>query len=346
MNSLKAIHRFGAYNGMFPGALSQVRHYAARKGTREKMRKKKVKVEVKKLTLAEKIKRHKKVNIVKPDMILYNFEKKLVATDDVYYRPFYQWKIYSFAEAIESHREYFHPTMFNMPDTLVNIYVELNMQGVKKTKPVETFHSIVPVRHNFDHGEVRQILVFCKTENEVKEVLDNGAALAGGSDIIKLIMSGEISVSNYDTVIAHPSMMPEILTIRGLLKKKHPTIKQGTVSPDLKTMLNTHLRGIKYTAKPYDHYPEYGQTTIPIGTLDMPTEHLEDNLQDAVDSIMKVKPKRPGFFITRIRVECPSSKARLKIDHTIYTKEESSDNKQPAPEEEEDDNVAVAVPVS
>lgn len=42
------------------------------------------------------------------------------------------------------------------------------------------------------------------------------------------LQSGEVSLHNYDTVLAHPSVMPEILTIRGLLKRKHPNLKAGT----------------------------------------------------------------------------------------------------------------------
>lgn len=66
--------------------------------------------------------------IIKPDSILYNYEKKPIASDDVYLMSHYQWKIYPFREAIQLHREYFHPTIFNVPDALVNIYIELNMQ--------------------------------------------------------------------------------------------------------------------------------------------------------------------------------------------------------------------------
>lgn len=129
-------------------------------------------------------------------------------------------------------------------------------QGVKKTKPVEAFNRMISVRHPFKHGEDRNVLVFCKDENQIKDALDAGAALAGGSDIVKLIMvmyliilknsyryknyktrvspstlcltqDGELSVHNYDVVIAHPTMMPEVLTLRGLLKRKHPSIKGG-----------------------------------------------------------------------------------------------------------------------
>ena len=63
---------------------------------------------------------------------------------------------------------------------------------MKKTKPLDSFHNIVTIKNSFDHGEERKILAFCKTEDQVKEALDEGAALAGGSDIIKLILVMDI----------------------------------------------------------------------------------------------------------------------------------------------------------
>lgn len=47
---------------------------------------------------------------------------------------------------------------------------------------------MISVRHPFKHGEARNVLVFCKDENHIKDALDGGAALAGGSDIVKLIV--------------------------------------------------------------------------------------------------------------------------------------------------------------
>lgn len=44
------------------------------------------------------------------------------------------------------------------------------------------------MKHSFDHGEDRKILVFAKSEEDIKDALDTGAALAGGADIVKLIV--------------------------------------------------------------------------------------------------------------------------------------------------------------
>ena len=65
--------------------------------------------------------------ITKPDAILYTDDSKPIATDDVFYGKYFKWKIYPFAEAVECHRENFHPTMYDLPNALLKIFVELNM---------------------------------------------------------------------------------------------------------------------------------------------------------------------------------------------------------------------------
>lgn len=59
---------------------------------------------------------------------------KLVSPDDVWPYKYYQWKVYSAAEAINCFKESHHPTMFNLPNSLLNVSIELNMALTKKVK--------------------------------------------------------------------------------------------------------------------------------------------------------------------------------------------------------------------
>lgn len=52
-------------------------------------------------------------------------------TDDVYIQKLYRWKVYSFVEAVQCHRETHHPDMYNKPEANLHVTVELNMQGEK-----------------------------------------------------------------------------------------------------------------------------------------------------------------------------------------------------------------------
>lgn len=69
----------------------------------------------------------------------------------------------------------------------------------------------------FDQNIERTILVFCKGEAKQKEATDAGATLVGGPELIKDVQSGELSLSHFNYIIAHPNILPELVAIRGKL---------------------------------------------------------------------------------------------------------------------------------
>lgn len=72
-------------------------------------------------------------------------------------------------EAIQMHRETHDPTMYNMPDAPLNILIELNMQGEKKTRFVTDFSKLALIEYPFEHGEVRQVIAFAKDEVSARD---------------------------------------------------------------------------------------------------------------------------------------------------------------------------------
>lgn len=93
---------------------------------------------------------------------------KAVPNDNVYIGRYYRWRVYSVTEAIQCHRETHHPTMYGIPNAKLNVEIELNMQGEKKTRFVDNFQRIAMIPHKFDHGEERNILVLAKGEVSFK----------------------------------------------------------------------------------------------------------------------------------------------------------------------------------
>lgn len=157
---------------------------AARKGTREKARKKKVKVEVKKLGFIPENQRGRNKYFFKSEEISFIHQNKIlnfrlnllrqdkhiddswksVSTDNVWVGRYCRWPVYTVAEAIECHRETHHPSMYNEPNAPLNVAIELNMQGEKITRFVDKFQRTVTIPHPFDQKIERNILVFGKGE--------------------------------------------------------------------------------------------------------------------------------------------------------------------------------------
>ncbi|KAG7190964.1 hypothetical protein KM043_007015 [Ampulex compressa] len=327
-----------AYN-VTPLCFIQVRNYAARKGTREKARKKKVKVVVEKLgfiphkervSVAEK-KQIRNINLKVTDA------KKLPVIDNVWLARFHKWKYYPFAEAVQCHRETHHPTMYNLPNSNLQVLIELNLYNAKKTKIMHEFSHLVRIPHTFDHGEEREIVAFCKTPEDQKAAREAGATFVGGRDLIKQAQTGEFSLKNLEYIVAHTSILPDLLLIKGLIRKQFPSTKTGSLGDDITKLVHTYRYGIKYKAIKHPYQPDFATITTSIGTLNMETEHLEENFKALISQVETVKPKRDGPLILRVQLLSPPSREKFLID----IKQSLSEGTQP--EVEEDDDVTEAV---
>lgn len=307
---------------------------AARKGTREKARKKKVKVEVKKVGFIPHNQRDKKINLQRLNKHVDDSWKQ-IPTDDVYVGRYYRWPVYTVAEAIECHRETHHPSMYNEPKAPLNALIELNMQGEKATRFVDNFSRMAAIPHPFDHGEERKILVFTKENELVAEAREAGATIVGGVETIKDIKSGEIAHTDFQYVIAHVNILAELVSLRGLLKQRFPNTRNDTLGTNLSEMIAKFINGVYYSAVKDEYQQNFGLINTCIGTLDMDAAKLEENLKFLLSDINSVRPKREGKFITRVLLKSPPSVEQLKIDPFLYVPESYSKPKNAKPSTEE-----------
>ncbi|XP_011873695.1 PREDICTED: 39S ribosomal protein L1, mitochondrial [Vollenhovia emeryi] len=328
LNNLFATYRHAACLNFCPIGFLQARNYAARKGTREKARKKKVKVVIEKVGFIPHNQRAAKIEAKKKKIdineIILDDSKRSEPIDNVWIAQFYKWKIHTFEEAVQNHRETHHPTIYNLPEAPVKALIELDMQGIKKTKFVDAFTRIVCLPHVFSHGQNRKVLAFCQTSEMEDVAKEAGAHFAGGKWLIKKIQNGDFSLKEYDVVVSEPGILPDLLLIRGLMRKKFPSVKSGTLGADVKMLVTKFLNGIMYTAKPHELLKSYGTIDIAFGTLDMDTKQLEENFAAIIKDVHDARPRRPGPFITRTRIVCSQSKEMLKVDFEQYLSEDGT----------------------
>ncbi|XP_067617324.1 large ribosomal subunit protein uL1 [Eurosta solidaginis] len=294
---------------------------AARKGTREKARKKKVKVEVKKVGFIPHNQRDKKLNLHRENLHFDDSWKQL-PKDNVYILKYYRWPVYTVAEAIQCHRETHHPTIYNVPNAPLNVHIELDMQAEKKNRFLDNFQRMALIPHKFDHGEERKILVFTKGNDQVSEAREAGATLVGGIELIKDISNGELLLSDYQYILAHPNILPELVALRGLMKRKFPNPRSETLGTNLTEMIHRFSNGISYSATKDEHQQDFGLISTCIGTLNMDSYKLEENLRYLLQDVDSIRPKRDGErFIKRVLLKSPPSSERLKIDPYQYITE-------------------------
>ncbi|EEZ97527.1 mitochondrial ribosomal protein L1 [Tribolium castaneum] len=321
----------------------QIRYYAARKGTRERKAKKKVKKEVVETPkfIPHNERNKEKFLALRPKLKYDDSWKQPPPSDDVYHVRYYQRPAMSLVEAIKNHRETHHPDMYNEPGASLLVRIELNMQGEKATRFVDDFTRIVPIPFKFEHGEERPIIAFAKTGSAQKEALNAGAQLAGGVDLIKQVQNGAVSLQNFKFVIAHPDILPELVALRGLMKRRFPNPKMGTLDVDLGAVAERFVNGISYTAKKDEYEKDFGLIETVIGSLDMDVEHLEGNFGALVKDVYSMRPKRQGDFISRCLLVSPPSSEKFKVEYRGYVEEAPRKVVDQEEEEEKGERVAL-----
>ncbi|CAG5033679.1 unnamed protein product [Parnassius apollo] len=315
-------------------------YYAARKGTRAKARAKKVKVEITKVGFIPHNQRgrDKAAKVVVNKHLDDSF--KQVSKDDVYPMRYYRWVVYTAEEAVKAHQETHHPTMYNVPDALVYAKIEMNMEAVKKNRYLDNFTRLTLLPHSFPRDEERTILAFCKGPELIKQALEAGATTAGASEIVKKIQDGELKLFDYDYIIAHPNMITELVPIRGLMKRRFPNIRNGTLDSNLCDLVKKFAAGIQFRVTKDEQQENYGSVEVPVGRLNMDAKQIAENIDVLLKDIQSARPKREGLFITRCLIISPPSTEKLKIDPFVHVDRELSKEVQ---EDSDDEDEAVAV---
>lgn len=211
--------------------------------------------------------------------------------------------------------------MYNVPNAPLIAHIELNMKGEKATRLVDNFFRMTAVNNKFNHGEDRSILVFTKGQENLELARKAGATLVGGPELVKDFQNGDMQLGDYQYVIAHPNVLPDLVPIRGLMKKKFPNPKNGTLGANLEELVTRFMNGIQYSALKDENQTDFGLISTTVGTLDMDPKHLEENLVSLLKDVDLMRPKRDGKFITRVLLKSPPSPEQLKIDPFIYVPE-------------------------
>ncbi|NOZ25760.1 MAG: 50S ribosomal protein L1 [Nitrospirae bacterium] len=195
-------------------------------------------------------------------------------------------KIIEAKKKVDSTREYYldeaidiiKEVSFAKFDESVDLAVKL---GVDPKKSDQIVRGTVSLPHGT--GRKVRVLVFAKGEKE-KEALEAGADYVGAEDLVEKIQKGWLE---FDKAVATPDMMGlvgrigKILGPRGLM----PNPKLGTVTFDV----GKAVREIK--AGKVDFRVEKGGIVhMSVGKVSFDKEKLVENVQAALNALLKAKP--------------------------------------------------------
>ncbi|GAB6028526.1 mitochondrial 54S ribosomal protein mrpl1 [Chamberlinius hualienensis] len=303
--------------------VNQIRWFPARKSTREKRDKIK---RAYKLRMASQIKKDEVPETrkwaSKSQMSTRTRTNMFHATreveDDCWIAIHHKRQLFPIAEVIEMFRETHHPTIFNKPQAPLFLSLELNMTLDKKNRFLEAFNGVVKLPHYFDDGILKTIVAFCKTEEDQTKALTAGADMAGGNSLIKKVLSGEVLLPDFKYVVSHSDIISDLSSLRGIMKKKYPTIAKGSLGSDISSIVNRYKTGLEYNAIKDPVHHDFAWIDVPVGTLNMDSQHLEENIATLVSTACTHRPTKFGTFITVALLTCPPSKEKLAINISKY----------------------------
>ncbi|XP_056312972.1 39S ribosomal protein L1, mitochondrial [Danio aesculapii] len=222
--------------------------------------------------------------------------------DDVYLVRYYPRPLYELTVAIDMLKS-FQKLDFSAENQPVYINLRLNMKLEKKRK-VDPFVSTIHLPHPFK-SDINKVVVFTEKADQARIAMENGAAVAGGVELFEKILAEEITADFY---LAEPDILPKLVPLKNKLRKKFPKSKRGTVGINIPRMLELFKTGHEYMVE--DIY-----VNTEVASLDMPKEHILENIHTIVKDVASHKPAEFGPFIDRAIVCSKSSEGlHLKLE--------------------------------
>lgn len=181
-------------------------------------------------------------------------------------------------------------------DASVDLAIRL---GVDPKKSDQIVRGTAMLPHG--NGKKQVILVLCTAEQE-EEARQAGADYVGLDEYLKKIEGGW---TDFDSIVTVPSVMAKvgrlgkILGPRGLM----PNPKTGTVTPDVgKAVASIRSGKIEFKTD------KYGIVHAGVGRCSFSDAHLQDNIKELVDSVVRLKPTTSkGTYIKTISLSSTMS---------------------------------------
>ncbi|KAF7687464.1 39S ribosomal protein L1, mitochondrial [Silurus meridionalis] len=229
--------------------------------------------------------------------------------DDVYVARHYPKPVYDAGVAVDMLKS-FPKLDFTPEDQPLFINLKLDMK-LEKKKKVDPFVSTVHLPHPFK-ADANKVVVFTEDPEEARVAIEHGADTVGGAELIEKILEDEITADFY---LAVPDIVPKLLPLKNKLRKKFPKSKRGSVGVNIPKMLQLFKSGYEYMVE------REAYVITQVGTLDMPKEHILENMRVIIQDVASHKPAEFGSIIERALTNSMTSEA-LRIKYQPFIQQE------------------------
>lgn len=166
--------------------------------------------------------------------------------------------------------------------------------GIDTTQADQLVRGAIALPHGV--GKSKRVIAFCGSD-DAAAAKAAGALEAGADDLIKKVSDGWM---DFDVAVASPDMMKLVSRLgrqlgpRGLM----PTPKAGTVTTDIARAVREYSAGkVEY------RNDKGGNVQAAVGRMSFPEDHLADNIDFFIQTILKAKPaSTKGQFVKKVTI--------------------------------------------
>ncbi|XP_055450606.1 39S ribosomal protein L1, mitochondrial [Psammomys obesus] len=220
--------------------------------------------------------------------------------DDVYLKRLYPRRIYEVEKAIHLLKKY---QVLDFTNPKQGVYLDLTLDmSLGKKKKLEPFSTVASLPYPF--ASENKVAVFTGDASEIKIAEENGAAYAGGADLVKKILDEEVVADFY---VAVPEILTEINPLKKKLNNRFPKTFRNAIGRDIPKMLELFKTGLEIMVD--EERQNFLSTKI--ATLDMPSDQIAANLQAIINEVCRQRPLHLGPFVVRAFLRSSTSEGLL-----------------------------------
>ena len=201
------------------------------------------------------------------------------------------------------------PLLLKTGTTKFDPSCEVHMKlGIDPTHADQTVRSTIPLPNGT--GKKTKVIAFVPDE-KISEAKNAGASEAGSADLIEKILGGWL---DFDTAVAHPSIMKELGKIAKILGQKGlmPNPKSGTVTDKIEQVVAEIIKGkIEFRNDKLSNLHNI------FGKLSFGEDKLKGNLKTYVKAVQDAKPTGvKGVYIQSITI-CTTMGPGIHLDTAL-----------------------------
>ncbi|KAK8744737.1 hypothetical protein OTU49_000593, partial [Cherax quadricarinatus] len=157
----------------------------------------------------------------------------------------------------------------HLKDPIDNVWISRFYKW--QNRYIDNFSNVIQLPYHFENEQQRTVLAISRNEEVIEQAWQMGVTLAAGLDVVKQVQSGEVSFQDIQHFIAEKDTLPDLVPIRGLMKRRFPSVMNGTAGSDIIPIIERFIKGVEYKTTTDKFHHDFATIEAPFGRVRLRT---------------------------------------------------------------------------